>query len=257
MTRFISRHTSKTVAIIGLLVIGGCMVGPDYQRPVVEMPVQYLEPAPTDSSLANLPWWELFDDDTLELLIEEALANNQDLAVAVSRIEEAAAILGFTRANQYPFLDVQGSASRLSPSEDLFPGSSEEDKFVLNGAASFEIDLWGKLRRSTEAARAELLASEANARNVTISLIATTANTYFQLLDLDERLRISIRTLKSREVSLDIIQARFDKGTVPELDVNQADIEAADAVPSRELSAIVAASSPRSRSKNLPKADSA
>jgi len=211
------------------LLLTGCMVGPDYQRPETDVPATYVEPASTDPSIANLPWWEVFKDPVLIELIEEALANSQDLGIAVSRIEEAAANLGITRANQFPVLSAQGSAGRVSPSEETLPGSETRNDYALSGVASFELDFWGKLRRATEGARADLLSTEAAARNVTITLISAVASTYFQLLDLDDRLAISQRTLESRNESLGIIQARFDKGTVPALDVNQAEIESADA----------------------------
>lgn len=212
-----------------LLLLHGCMVGPDYQRPELDVPVNYVEPASTDPTIANLPWWELFQDPVLTALIEEALANNQDLGIAVSRIEEAAARLGVVRANQFPFIDAAGSAGRVSPSEDTVANAESRNDYALGGLASFEVDLWGRLRRATASARAELLAEEANARNVTITLIAEVATNYFLLLDLDDRLVIARRTQESREDSLNIIKARFEKGIVPELDVNQAEIEAADA----------------------------
>ncbi|HTO17638.1 MAG TPA: efflux transporter outer membrane subunit [Pseudomonas sp.] len=215
--------------LAGGLLLAGCMVGPDYQRPPLDMPPSYREPAPVDDTFANLPWWGLFADPTLEALIEEALANNRDLGVALARIEEAAAILSVVRANQFPFFDIQAGAGRASTSEDALGGGVTDNSFSLSGVASFEIDLWGKLRRATEAARADLLSTEATARNVTISLIASVAISYFQLLDLDNRHRIAIRTQASREDSLSIIRQRYGKGTVPELDVNQAEIEAADA----------------------------
>ena len=217
------------MSLCSSLLLSGCMVGPDYQRPAVDMPAAYLEPAATDPSIANLPWWELFNDPNLVLLIKEALANNQDLGIAVSRIDEAAANLGIVRANQFPFVDAQGSAGRLQQSENTFPGSEDRNDYYVGGLARFELDLWGKLRRATESARAELLATEAAAQNVTITLIAAVATTYFEMLGVDDRLKIAEQTLQSRNESLRIIQARFDKGTVPELDVNQAEIEAADA----------------------------
>lgn len=229
MKGFARRPLVTALLWSGLLLAGGCMVGPDYQRPQLDMPVAYKEPASTDEAFANLPWWGLFADATLKMLIEEALANNRDLGVAISRIEEAAWILNIVRANQFPFFDAQAGAGRSSTENVLGGGSVTENNFSLSGVASFELDLWGKLRRATEAARADLLSSEASARNVTISLIASVAISYFQLLDLENRHRIAIRTLKSREDALLIIQERYAKGTVPELDVNQAEIEAADA----------------------------
>ena len=216
-----------------LALLGGCAVGPDYERPPLDVPDHYLQsdvqPASTDPSIANLDWWELFDDPELEALIRAALANNKELAIAVARIDEAAAVLGIVRADQFPVLDAEGSAGRISNSEDLIPFAETRDDYFLGASAAFEIDLWGKLRRATEGARADLLGSEETARAVTISLVAEVATTYFLLRDLDHRYQVATRTLTSREDSLDIIRARFDKGIVPELDVNQADVEAADA----------------------------
>ena len=229
MKGFVRRPLLTATLFSGLLLTGGCMVGPDYKRPSLDMPNAFQEAAATDASFANLDWWELFADDKLDALIREALANNRDLGVAVARIEEAAALLRIERANQYPFLDAEAGAGRSSPSRNILATAETESSYFFNGAASFEVDLWGKLRRATEAARADLLTSENSARNVTISLISAVATTYFQLLDLDDRLRISIRTQKSREDALGIIKERYAKGTVPELDVNQAEIEAADA----------------------------
>lgn len=229
MKGFVRRPLLTATLFSGLLLTGGCMVGPDYKRPSLDMPNAFQEAAATDASFANLDWWELFADDKLDALIREALANNRDLGVAVARIEEAAALLRIERANQYPFLDAEAGAGRSSPSRNILATAETESSYFFNGAASFEVDLWGKLRRATEASRADLLTSENSARNVTISLISAVATTYFQLLDLDDRLRISIRTQKSREDALGIIKERYAKGTVPELDVNQAEIEAADA----------------------------
>jgi multidrug efflux system outer membrane protein len=212
-----------------VLMLSACAMGPDYEKPEVPVPDAFQEPTIPGASIANLKWWELFQDEELTRLIKMALINNKEVAIAMARIEEARATLGFVRADQFPNLDGTAGASRgnLIPGAGL-PGSINET-FVLAGNLSFEVDLWGKLRRSTEAARAELLAT-VEARNVvTITLIADVASVYLLLLDLDERVSIAQRTMKTRQDSLDIIQARFDKGTVPLIDVNQAQIELADA----------------------------
>jgi len=222
-------YFSRIATFSLVLMLSACAMGPDYERPEVPVPDAFLEPTITGASIANLEWWELFQDEELTRLIETALINNKEVAIAMARIEEARAALGFVRADQFPNLDGTAGASRgnLIPGAGL-PGSINET-FVLAGNLSFELDLWGKLRRSTEAARAELLAT-VEARNVvTITLIADVASIYLLLLDLDERVSIALRTLETRQDSLDIIQARFDKGTVPLIDVNQAQIELADA----------------------------
>jgi multidrug efflux system outer membrane protein len=214
-------------ALLGGVLISGCALTPDYERPVLDVPDTYREPAPDGASVANIEWWNLFRDAQLQRLIETALEDNKDLGVALQRIVEARAQLTFTRADQFPFLDAFGSAERSDPSDVLVPDSSASNNFAVAAGLSFEVDLWGKLRRATEAARADLLATDAAYRNVTISLVSSVASTYFLLRDLDERLVISRDTVESRRNSLAIIQARFDKGTVPELDVNQAQIELA------------------------------
>jgi multidrug efflux system outer membrane protein len=219
------------IGVFLLVSLAGCTLTPDYERPDLDVPEAYHEPASIDPSVANIPWWELFEDDALNALVRASLENNRDLGIAVARVDEARAILGVTRADQFPVVDVQGSGGRFQDSEAVNPltGGQDFDNFDVTAFASFELDLWGKLRRATEAARADLLATEAAQRNVTISLVANVATTYLLLRDLDDRLAISRRTLKSREDSLGIIQARFDKGVVPALDVAQAEIEAADA----------------------------
>ena len=228
LTRSVS---SKPASIaLAMVFVAGCTLTPDYERPELAVPQAYVEPAKTEASFANLPWWELFEDDVLVSLIQASLEHNKDLAIAVARIDEARAALGVVRANQYPFIDAGASAGRTKGSEAINPLSSDSSDFYdVTAQATFEVDLWGRLSRSTEAARAELLATEATQRNVTITLVSQVATTYLLLLDLDERLAISRRTRETREEYLGIIQARFDKGTVPQLDVAQAEIEAADA----------------------------
>jgi multidrug efflux system outer membrane protein len=202
------------------LACTGCALTPDYQRPELGLPEGWQEPSPPGEAIANLPWWELYRDPELRRLIESALAENQDLAAALARIEEARYQLTFVRADQFPFLDVFGSAGR-----GRVPRVGTSNTFSLDAQLSFEVDLWRRFSRASEGARADLLASEAAYRNVTISLVASVASSYFLLRDLDQRYEIAVRTAAGRRKSLGIIRSRFGKGTVPELDVNQAEIE--------------------------------
>jgi len=215
--------------VIGLLVslLSACAMGPDYERPEVLVPATFEATPVPGPSIANLAWWELFQDDDLTALIETALRNNKELAIALARIEEARAALGFVRADQFPNVNGTAGAGRGN-TVTAIPGAVGNN-FVLAADLGFEVDLWGKLRRSTEAARAELLAT-VEARNVvTITLISDVASLYLLLLDLDNRVEIARETVDTRQQSLGIIRARFDKGVVPLLDVNQAEIELADA----------------------------
>lgn len=223
------RYFPTLATMLSTLLVTACAMGPDYERPQTDMPEEFEQVVDSGASIANFKWWELFDDEQLNELIGIALEQNQDMAIAVSRIEEARAALGFVRSDQYPQFEVGAGANRGNsvPGTSLITGVS--NNFVLAGNLSFEVDLWGKLRRSTEAAQAELLATVEAANSVRITLIADVASAYLLLLDLDQRVAISERTLKTRIESLGIIQARFDRGTVALIDVNQAQIEMYDA----------------------------
>ena len=169
----------------------GCSLTPDYERPELDVPDGWVQPAPAGESIANLPWWELFQDDALRTHIETALAENKDLAASLARIQEAREAVTITRADQLPFLDVFTGAGRGRQSRVLVPGAATRDNFQVGAGLSFEIDLWRKLARATEASRADLLSTEAAHRNVTISLVAEVASSYFLLRDLDARLTIA------------------------------------------------------------------
>jgi multidrug efflux system outer membrane protein len=216
-----------------LLLLGGCAAGPDYERPELDVPENYIQPVQQGESLANTPWWELFRDEQLQALIRTALEENQDLGIAAARVEEFRAILGVTRADQFPTVDITATGAQTEGSDNVFPGNlpgfptEKVENYRLSADVFFELDLFGRLRRSTEAARAQLLATGEAQRSITISLVASVASTYMLLRDLDARLEIARRTESTRADSLGIIQARFDKGTVPKLDVNQAEIELA------------------------------
>ena len=213
-----------------LLLLGGCALGPDYERPEIAVPENYVQAVEEGESFANMAWWDLFQDPVLQDLIRISLEENQDLGIAISRIEEFRATLGITRADQFPSVDISATGAQARNSENVFPGSLVDgtvENYRVSADVFFELDLFGRLRRSTESARAQLLAAEENRRSITISLVSSVASSYMTLRDLDAQLQIAMRTRDVREESLEIIQARFDKGTVPRLDVNQAEIELA------------------------------
>jgi multidrug efflux system outer membrane protein len=218
---------ARATTCSALLLLAGCMVGPDYQRPELDLPVEFQGTVQEGESIANLQWWELFQDPQLNELVQVALEQNRDLRVAIARVDEARARLGITRADQFPTLDGAASARRGNTAEQIVPGVGIQENYFLGLSAAYEVDLWGKFRRSTEAARADLLASEDNQRTVLITLVADVASTYLLLRDLDARVRIAADTLEARQKSTQLIQARFEKGTVPLLDVNQAQIQEA------------------------------
>ena len=209
--------------------VSSCALGPDYERPEIETPEEFRESSDQGPSLANVEWWKIFQDPQLNTLINAALEESKDLAFATARLEEARARLGFVRANQYPRLDINAGANRGNSVEQFIPDAGIQNNYVVSADLSFEVDLFGKLRRSSESARAELLASEETRKTVYISLIADVASTYFLLRDLDARYEIAARTLATRRDSTNIIRERFKHGTTPMLDVNQAEIQEAQA----------------------------
>lgn len=227
----------KIRSILFLFLLGilfySCAVGPDFQKPQMEIPQNFNYDSLATDSLVNLKWWELFNDPVLDTLVITALNENRNVLIAISRIEEARANLGFTEADIFPKIDLQGGATRGNFTGGL-KLDSEINNFFIAPVVNWEIDFWGKFRRANESAKAQYLASEFSLRKIQISLITEVVSTYFLLLDFKERLRISEQTLESRFESLGIIQERFNKGIIPEIDLNQAQIQkeiAASTVP--------------------------
>lgn len=227
----------KIRSILFLFLLGilfySCAVGPDFQKPQMEIPKYFTYDSLATDSLVNLKWWEIFNDPVLDTLVLTALYENKNVLIAISRIEEARANLGFTEADIFPKIDLQGGATRGNFTGGL-KLDSEINNFFIAPVVNWEIDFWGKFRRANESAKAQYLASEFSLRKIQISLITEVVSTYFLLLDFKERLRISEQTLESRFESLGIIQERFDKGIIPEIDLNQAQIQkeiAASTVP--------------------------
>jgi multidrug efflux system outer membrane protein len=222
-----------------LILVGAlfarCTVGPDYKRPEVLVPASWRTLNGASDSIANLKWWELFADSTLQNLIRTALKDNYDLQLAVARVAEARALLGIARSAQFPELNAGARYRNDRESETSFPPieklgvNPNFDLYRADLNASFEIDLWGRLRRATEAARAELLANEENQRTVLMTLVAEVAQTYFDLLELDREAEIDRRTLDSRRASLDLVSRRYNDGLASELDVRRAEEEVASA----------------------------
>jgi multidrug efflux system outer membrane protein len=209
----------------------GCTLGPDYQRPEVPVPADWRSVgADEQRSLANTPWWELFQDPELVRLIEVALVENKDLQIAVERIEEARAFYGFQRADLFPKVDLQASAGRLRTSEVGIPalpsGTDNEDAlYGVAGTVFWELDFFGRIRRATEAELALVYATEEARRAVVLALVADVARAYVELRELDRSLEISRRTLESRVAYVALARDRFEGGLTSELDLRQAEAE--------------------------------
>jgi multidrug efflux system outer membrane protein len=213
-------------------LLAGCTLGPDYQRPALPVPAQHRDaeqPAPgrEAASLADMQWFALFQDERLQALVRTALANNYDVRVAAARVLEAAAQLGVTRSFLLPTVDGTAAVSRDRVSQELsvpLPAgvSPEGNTFSLGLALTWEVDIWGRIRRQTEAARADLLAAEWAQRAVLVTVISQVASAYFALRELDDELAIAQRTLTSRQQSLNLTQLRLERGVATRLDVTQA-----------------------------------
>ncbi|MET0151324.1 MAG: efflux transporter outer membrane subunit [Candidatus Binatia bacterium] len=226
-------HVMRSVAALGLTLLAGCELGPNYLRPALPLPQSWRSPAPQaePASLANLSWWELFRDEELRGLVGAALEANKDLQIAVSRVDQARARVGLARSDQFPRIDGRGEFLRQRTSEEgTFPppaGREETDLFALSGDAAFELDVWGRLRRASEAARAELLASEATRHTVVLTLVADVASTYLELRERDLELEITRSTASARRQSLGIVRDRFEAGLTSALDLGQAETDVA------------------------------
>lgn len=219
------------ILLIGAVIfLPGCMLGPKYQRPEIDSPDAYMLSTSADSTI-NLKWWELFRDPELDTLIKIALFQNKDVRIAASRIDQARAVLGYTRPNQYPGIGYDGGASTGN-----FSGTQKyadaSNNFFASANLQWEIDFWGKYRSLTETAKADLLASEFAKRSVEIAIISDVAYAYFVLLDYKERLAVAERTLVSRKYTTELFALRYEKGIIPELDLNQAQIQEAIAAAS-------------------------
>jgi len=216
---------AKSLSAISLsIVLAGCTVGPKYHRPAVQTPVAYRDLSENPqvqaqvASYADLPWWQVFQDPKLQELIRAALKQNYDLQLATERINAARAQVTVTRSSLFP--QVGGNANFIGGKEN-----QEQSKFnflTLTADAAFQLDFFGKLRRATEAARAELLATEDARQVVTLTLVSDVASAYFSLLQLDLQLAITQDTVKTQTDSVKLTQLRLQHGVATKLDVLQA-----------------------------------
>ena len=194
---------ARLVAAVASVLCAACMVGPDYQRPAVEAPQAFLYEPKDAADTANTQWWKQFGDPVLDGLIAEALANNLNVKIAAANVDQAAGVLTQTRSALYPQVGYDAGAGRARTSETglppesvrLIPNPQSSYQALLN--ASWEIDLWGRIRRLSESARASLLASDEARRGVILSLVASVAGNYLTLRGLDEQLVISNQTLSA------------------------------------------------------------
>jgi multidrug efflux system outer membrane protein len=217
----------RRAALVGIVALAGCMVGPDYQRPEVPIPAAYRYEPKAVAQAPDVEWWKAFGDPVLDAYIVEALEHNKNLQVAVANVEQAAGILTTTRSPLFPQVSYQGTGARQRFSER---GGTVASGFIDNpqttyqvlAGASWELDLWGRIGRLTESARANLLATDDARRGVVLSLVASVATTYLQLLGLDEQLEVAQRTLDTYGQSVRLYELQNKYGQVSKMQVEQA-----------------------------------
>ncbi len=220
--------TQWTPLILVACLFTGCAIGPNYLRPEMLMPATHRGQigVPEATSLADLPWWEVFQDDVLKGLIEEALQNNYDLRTVAARVEQARALAGGARAEFFPQLNYQGGTGRSRGISQFFlpvlPGTIG-DSFLGAFNLAWELDVWGRIRRSNEAALAELFATEEFRRGVVLTLVSEVAQAYFELRELDLELEIAQRTTASFQQTLDLFSRRLQLGVASKLETARAE----------------------------------
>ena len=223
---------SATGSLIILLVLAGfaagCAIGPDYKRPVVAEPPTFRGQASAEAgSFADAPWWEAFEDPILRALIEEALRQNYDVRIAAARVQEARSRLGVARSDLYPSLDygVDGGRAKVGPGVGGSAGgpvANARNFYSASMSLSWEIDIWGRVRRLTESARADLFATEEARRGVWLSLVSDLAQAYFELLEFDQQLQIAHNSTDAYQRTYDLFLDRFNLGVASKLETSRA-----------------------------------
>ncbi len=220
------------------VALAGCMVGPDYQRPTLDMPNSWRFEDAGVKDAANTAWWGQFDDPVLNELIQIALQENKDVKIAAARVEQFMGQYGTTRAALFPQVGATASASRQRASQVTGPTPLEKfgnvdptfNNYEIYLNAAWEIDLWGKLRRASEAARADLLSSEEARRAVILTLVSSVAGSYVNLRDLDKQYEVAKQTAGVREESYKLFKLRFEGGVISELELMQVKSEYEEAL---------------------------
>jgi len=206
--------------LAALALTSACTVGPDYVKPDIEMPGRWRITLEESNEAINTAWWQQFNDPVLDRLIETALRNNRDVRIAAARVMEFSARINIANADRLPQLGYDAAGAR---SKSLLPGggSITDNNFQATLNVGWELDVWGRIARATEAARANLLAAAENRRSVILTLVSTVATSYIQLLNLDQQLAIVHQTVESRHQSLELFQTQFEGGVISELELAQ------------------------------------
>lgn len=220
----------RTLSIFPILLLTACAMGPDFIRPQVDTAEKFRMSEMEAESIANLHWWELLQDETLQQLIRQALQENKDLKRAIASVEEFEARSRIAFMDFVPNMEISGNAPAFGTLGGFkIPGFPTPYNYFGQTTLNWELDIWGRIRRSNEAARAELMAREENRRAIILTLISAVAQSYFDLLQFDVQLEIAHRALSSWEESVAISRAQLQGGIISRLDLDQFEAERANA----------------------------
>ena len=218
-------RTAWATVLLAAALPTGCTVGPAYERPAVTLPEAFRFDASGDVDAADTAWWAAFGDPVLERLVVEAVAGNRDVRLAAARVEEFAARLGIARSAAFPQVDAGGQAQRNRRSLEVAPGAAGGDRtsdfFSATLNVGWELDLWGRIQRASDAARAEILAAEESRRGVVLTLVSSVAQGYIGLRSLDAQLEVAREKLRTWQASLALFERRLERGVISELELAQ------------------------------------
>jgi outer membrane protein, multidrug efflux system len=221
-----TRRTRRAAALGALsLALTGCAVGPNYKRPLLPVPEGFYgdERAAEARSLADAPWWEVFDDPILKGLVDEALCYGFDARLAAARVEEARARFGIAHSRFFPAVDYEGAWQRGRANRFFDPAGATQTTWTADVGFSWELDLWGRIRRLNESARAQYLATEEGRRGVLLSLVSDVAIAYMELRELDDELAIARRTTAAFQGTYDLFNRRLEGGAASALETSRAE----------------------------------
>jgi len=224
----VTRSDRIVSTLVVTALLGGCAIGPDYKRPTVAKPETFRGQAISEAaSFADAPWWEAFQDPVLKGLIQQALGANYDVSIAAARVREARANLGVARSDYFPSLDYDASVSRGKVTPGVLggvggPSPRAGNFYSASMTMSWELDIWGRIRRLNESARATLFATEEARRGVWLSLVSDLAKAYFELLALDVQLQIARNSTDAYQRTYDLFEDRFKLGVASKLETSRA-----------------------------------
>lgn len=229
MTKLFTQLSFSLFLLATVLALVGCNVGPNYESPEVVAPESFRFGTEEALGSTDIAWWSTFNDPVLDTLIEEALENNYDVRTAAARVQEFAARIGINSSQGFPQVTYGADAGRTQISQEIGAGKAGGERvssfFNANLNVGWELDLWGRIQRATDAAKADTLAAEASRRGVVLTLVTAVAESYVALRALDEQLVIAKQKLATRQETVDLFELQLSKGVISQLELSQIESE--------------------------------